>query len=115
MTKYYFYTLLHNIFLKNRSELLLQHLVTLEQYELCVQAARLCSIDERPYWESWISALIQEGNFESAREKVKNMFTLPLDENMNPSRIKIEAKHSTIRLVRVLETACPIDMTSFVK
>lgn len=98
---------------QTRCENLLHRLVTAEQYDLSVQTARQCSMDERPHWEAWVIASIQEGNFISARERVPCVFRLPSDMHMDSSRIRMEARQAAVRLVRVLEMTCPVDLPAF--
>lgn len=96
-----------------RCEGLLQRLVTAEQYHLSVQTAKQCSMDEQPYWEAWVIASIQEGNFMSARERVPYVFCLPYEVHLDSSRVRMEARQAAVRLVRVLEMTCPVNMPAF--
>ncbi|GMH36606.1 hypothetical protein BSKO_04479 [Bryopsis sp. KO-2023] len=92
---------------------LLNELVTAEHYSLAVCTARHCDMDERPFWEAWVGALVQEGNFEGAREKVAHVFKLPGGVQREDSRAKAESRQAAMRLVRVLETTCPVDSEAF--
>eukprot|EP00210_Caulerpa_lentillifera_P007171 g6861.t1 len=96
-----------------RCKALLDRLITAEQFRLSVEIAAQCSRDERPYWESWVTASIKEGNFLLARERVPYVFCIPSSGVCNETKIILEGKEAAVRLVKVLESTYPVDMTAF--
>lgn len=95
-----------------RCKALLDRLVTAEQFRLTVDIAAQCSKDERPYWEAWVTASIKEGNFMFARDRVPYVFCVPSGV-CSESRIILEGREAAVRLVKVLESTHPVDMTAF--
>eukprot|EP00803_Ostreobium_quekettii_P001143 evm.model.scf_1220.1 EVM.evm.TU.scf_1220.1 scf_1220:14384-22777(-) len=93
---------------------LMHRLVTSEQYALAVHTARVCNLDEKPYWEAWLCGLVQWGDFQKARELAGNLFDAPLIRGQKDGpRAKVESRQAALRLVHVLETSCPVDLDKF--